>query len=111
MVPAESIPAVSDFAVADCKTAATAGVLHYDRRVGLVRAVRDIQRDEVVAAVPGFELASVRPGQKIYISTRVGSVRVQREVEAVQAASDGRRLFVRAADGAVFAVPFPVDLQ
>jgi hypothetical protein len=56
----------------------------------------------VVAAPPAFAMATIRPGDRVIVSTRIGAVTIEREVTALQAAKLGEPLFVRADDGAVF---------
>lgn len=62
--------------------------------------VRIVPPDAAAQAAP------VRPGETISLTTRAGPVRVARDVEALQAARAGQRLFVRAADGTVMSVRY-----
>lgn len=60
------------------------------------------------AAHAGNDAAAeaVRPGQKLHVVTELGTVRVERDVEALQTARPGQRLFVRSADGQVFSIRY-----
>jgi flagella basal body P-ring formation protein FlgA len=94
--------AARDFEHADCPAKAPRAAFSYDARRGAARASRDIAAGEAVAALPAFALADVSPGQKLYVSVRVGPVVVEREVEALQSGRAGGRIFVKGSDGRVF---------
>lgn len=104
-IPAGAIVAVGDFERAACAKSDPA--FRYDARARAIRALRELKRGEVVEAPPASLLPTVRRGEHLVVSATVGPVVVQRDVEALQAASPGERLFVRAADGAVFSVLLP----
>ncbi len=101
------IPVAEDFARAACIDVANDHPLRYDRTMGAARALRVIQAGETLAAVPLSMLARVCPGQRLFVSTASGPVRVNREVQAIQASASGRPLFVRSGDGEIFSVPSP----
>jgi hypothetical protein len=109
--------AEGDFAGADDLTTVSCGAeaakpgFRYDEVSRLVRASRALEPGEVVPAVSPALLAGVRPGQRILLSTRIGAVTVDRQVEAVMAAPAGRPVFVRAEDGKIFAIPYPEAVQ
>jgi len=93
------------FAPADCTDAATrAGRL--DRARGEVRANRPIAAGEIVRAWLGSEADRVRSGDILSLNVEIGGVRIEREVEALQGASAGARLFVRAKDGQIFSARY-----
>jgi flagella basal body P-ring formation protein FlgA len=77
----------------------------YDRAAGTVRAIRDLSPGSIVAAVPVSLLATVRPGQRLAVTTSVGAATVTREVVALRAARSGEPVLVRGAQGGVFTVP------
>jgi len=58
------------------------------------------------AALPWRQPAAVRRGDHLRLATTAGPVRVERDVEALQAARNGQRLFVRAADGKTLSVVY-----
>lgn len=58
------------------------------------------------AAPPWRRPPAVRRGDHLRLATGAGPVRVERDVEALQAARDGQRLFVRAADGKTWSVRY-----
>ncbi len=101
---AGSVPSAQDLVPADCGAGKPAAAVRYDTGMRAVRMVRAVQPDEIVAEVPPAMMASISPGQKLYVMVQVSPVVVQREVEALQPANPGQKLFVRAADGKVFSV-------
>lgn len=112
-LPAGAIAVSTDFAPSACGARASiwAGALRYDANVGAMRASRDIAAGEVAPAMPSFAVAAIRPGQTLYLSTRIGDVIVERGVEAVQVGHPGGRVFVRAKTGPAFSVPTPEGRQ
>jgi len=105
-VAAGAIPTVDDLAPATCEAGPAGEAFRYDPAAKAVRATRDLAPGETVAAVPRFAIAGVRPGQRLFLKTRVGPVVVEREVEALQPARPGGQLFVRSLDGAIFPARF-----
>ena len=102
-VAAGAVPAEQDLTPAACGAEPSLDhTLRYDTRIGMVRAARDLKAGETVISPPAFALAQVTAGQRLHVRAQVGSVTVQRDVEAVRTARAGPRLFVRTADGAVF---------
>jgi len=59
-----------------------------------------------LGAVPWRRPAAVVRGDHLQLTTAAGPVRVAREVEALQPARSGQRLFVRAADGKTLSVVY-----
>jgi len=102
-VAAGAVPGEQDLVPTACGAEpAPAHTLRYDTRLGMVRAARDLKAGETVISPPTFALAQVTAGQRLHVRAQVGSVTIQRDVEAVRTARAGPRLFVRTADGAVF---------
>ena len=99
-------PTAADFEPATCE--ATSVAFHYDAAAGVARAARDLGVGEIVIAPPVAVLAAVRPGQTMRLRAHVGPVVVERAVEVVRPSAGGRPLFVKAADGKVFAAPAPI---
>jgi hypothetical protein len=110
-IAAGAYPLKEELASEPCGETKPPVALLYEPSSRFVRAVRAIDEGDVVAAVPPAYLADVRPGQKVTLSAHVGSVAIEREVEAVQPGRAGGRLFVRGADGKAFAVPYPGDVK
>lgn len=106
---AGSVPAAPDLAAADCGDSKPERVTRYDAAMRAVRMTRAVQAGEIIAEIPSSMMASITPGQKLYVSVRVGPVIVQREVEALQPANPGQKLFVRATDGQVMSVLYSGD--
>lgn len=106
-----TVPTADDLVAADCGEAKHGSVVRYDGQMRAVRLARNVQANEIVDAVPSAMLASISPGEKLYVNILVSPVVVQREVEALQPAYPGQKLFVRAADGKVFSVLYPGDAK
>ena len=106
-IPAGSVATVDGFKPTTCDGAHLSRAFGFSASTRSVRTVRDLQSGERVASVPLSELAAVLPGERLYVTTRVGAVRIEREVKTIQPAATGQSLFVRADDGSVFSVPGP----
>lgn len=104
-LPSGAIAAARDFAPASCERNQAMTALRHDSATGLVRTGRDLQIGDHVAMVPSSELAAILPGERLYLSTQVGPVRIDRQVEAVQPAAQGQAVFVRGDAGPAFSVP------
>jgi hypothetical protein len=101
---AGAVPSAEDFAAADCGAHPPVPAVRYDANMRAARLTRGLAQGEIIAGIPSSMMASVSPGQKLYVTVQAGPVLVQREVEALQPANPGRKLFVRAADGKVMSV-------
>lgn len=97
----------SQFAPVACGAKIAATALHYDPQARAARASRDLQAGEIVPGAPLAVLADVRPGQKLYLRSKIGVVTVERAVLVVQPSAEGRPLFVKASDGSIFGAPAP----
>lgn len=106
-VPVGSSAAERDLEPAPCDNEHPEAPWRYDPALHTARMLRDLHPGETVATVPAFALARVRPGERLFVSSQVGAVHVEREVRAVQPGRTGGQLFVRTADGAVFPAPSP----
>jgi flagella basal body P-ring formation protein FlgA len=78
----------------------------YDAALGIARLARPVAQGEIVRAAPEFGASMIRPGDVLELVSAAGSVRIERDVEALQAARPGQRLFVRAHDGQVISVRY-----
>lgn len=99
-IAAGAVPARADFVEAACPADAP-GLLRYDPQARAMRALRDIQAGETIAAVPAGALPDVRPGESLFLVAHVGTAIVEREVTATQPGRRGQPIFVRTADGRV----------
>lgn len=104
-LPARSAPRPGDLHPAECPANPASG-FRYDKLLRTVQTLRDLAPGDVVRGPPSFAVPDVRPGDVAVLVARVGPVTVRREVRALQPARPGQRLFVQAADGEVFSVPF-----
>jgi hypothetical protein len=73
--------------------------------------IRPIRRATAPAAMPIYPApsmtpAAVRVGDVLNLSVSVGSIRIQRQVTAMQPARPGQRLFVRSAEGRLWSVRY-----
>jgi len=101
-----AVPTAGDFTAVACGDAKAVAAVRYDAAMQAARLSRALRPGDVIAAVPPSLMAGIVPGDKLYIQVHVGPVVVQREVEALQPASPGQKLFVRSADGEVMSVRY-----
>lgn len=94
------------FAAAACPERGVRRAFRYDAARGVTQTIRRIHAGEIVPFFAGFDSRSVMPGDRLTLVTMAGPVTVQREVEAMQSAHDGQKLFVRSKDNEVFAVRY-----
>jgi hypothetical protein len=106
-LPAQSIASADAFIATSCAEPPPSNVFRYVVQTRSVRLRRDLKAGERVGIVPAGDLASVLPGQQLFLAASVGPVRIERAVEAVQPAAAGQSLFVRTDDGSVFSAPGP----
>lgn len=93
----------------DGVTEATCGVrprpaLQYDARVGLVRAARDLNEGDLIAAPPKDAIALIAPEQAMYLQTTIGVVTLQRQVTTVRPVRKDATAIVKTGDGSIIAV-------
>jgi hypothetical protein len=106
-LPAGAIPVSGNFQRVDCPSPkGVAAAFRYDRVQGSSQLSRSIAEGEVVPVFPEFEMSLVHPGQALTMVVLVGANRIERRVEALQAARPGQRLFVRSADGQILSVRY-----
>lgn len=89
-----------------CPDRRLASAFRYDESRRSIRLSRPLARGDIVPAYPEFALAAVRSGDRLTLISVAGPVRIERQVEALQAARAGERLFVRSPDGQVFAARY-----
>lgn len=102
-LPAGTYIVRADVNEVDCSAARGDARLRYD-----AAARAPYARDQVAAGsyLGALRLDADRPvaqGTAMLLRTRVGPVTIEREVVSIQAGRGGKRLFVRAEDGAAFA--------
>jgi hypothetical protein len=104
---ANVIVAKADFASGVCGSheASSARTYRLDAATGAVRLTRGLRAGEAAPFLTSAQLAAVLPGQALFVSAKVGPVRVERRVQAVQPSPAGHAVFVKADDGAVFSAP------
>ena len=107
-VSADDTPVFADFSRVECPRPAPAAAFRYDRAQGASRVSRAIVKGEVVPMFPEFGEEGVRPGQQLLLIVLAGANRIERRVEALQAARPGERLFVRSESGQVFAARYEI---
>lgn len=95
-------------APADC-TPARLPALRYDRRSGLVIASEPIAAGVSLGRLRLDPRAVVARGQALLLRAHVGPAVIERRVEVVQGGRSGERLFVRGANGQVFAAKLVME--
>lgn len=103
---AGSIPRTDSFERVACPDGKPDNPYRHDAALGVARLSRPIAQGDIVRPWPEFGIAMVRPGDRLEMVSAAGPVRVERDVEALQAARPGQRLFVRARDGQVLSVRY-----
>jgi hypothetical protein len=102
----DSVPDAVDFEPAACAAYRAAPAYRYDSAAHITRAARVLMPGELVGAYPEFGADIVRPGQILKLIAQSGAVRIVREVQAIQLARPGERLFVKSSDGQVFSARY-----
>jgi len=111
-VETNAIPRSDSFESAACPAGNMAmNAFRYDRALDVSRAARAIAASEIVRAYPEFGDHIVLPGQTLRLVAASGPIRVEREVEALQPARPGQRLFVKSADGEILSVVYEESTQ
>lgn len=105
-VVANATPTPRSFSPAPCN-GEVRKALWFDAHDKVMRARRALRVGEVLAAPATSALAGVSSGDPLVIEAKVGPVRVQRRLLALQPARPGENLFARTADGSVIAIPYP----
>jgi flagella basal body P-ring formation protein FlgA len=103
---AGSVPQAANFVPVKCPPLRPAATFHYDRMQGSSRLSRSVAQDETVPLFPEFDLNLAQPGQKLRMIILLGAVRIERQVEALQTARPGQKLFVRSSDGQVLSARY-----
>lgn len=100
------VPVARDVSPAACPADPGALPLRYDPAAKALRATRDLSVGETLPPTP-FALPTIRAGDRLVLAARIGAVTVERQVIALQLGQAGAPVFVKAADGTVFAATFP----
>lgn len=108
-VPEGGIVTPANAEETSCETSHAPALLRYDRDAGVVRAGASLAAGAFLGRVALPDAPMVARGDALAIVSRVGPVEVRRSVTALQSLRHGTRLFVRAEDGTIFAVPAPAD--
>jgi hypothetical protein len=101
-----AIPLSEQFAPADCPAAPGEGAFHYDRASGTTTLARAVAQGEIVPVYPEYGADMIHPGQMLHLVVVAGAARIERQVEALQPARPGQRLFVKSADGKILSVRY-----
>jgi hypothetical protein len=88
-----------------CNAPLPASAFRYDRARQAVLTTRALLPGEPVRRFTDAQDASVNPGDQMILTVGIGPVRVQRQVEALQHARAGQKLFVKTQDGEIMAIP------
>jgi hypothetical protein len=106
LLAAGAIPLSEQFAPVECPAAPARDAFHYDRASGITTLARPLGAGDIVPSYPEYGVAMVHPGEMLKLVVAVGPVRIERNVEAMQPARPGQRLFVKSADGQVLSVRY-----
>jgi hypothetical protein len=102
----DSVPLSENFAVVDCPPIKPAAAFRHDSMQGSSRLSRPVAQNEIVPLFPEFGLKLVQPGQMLRLTILSGAARIERQVEVLQVARPGQKLFVRSSDGQVLSVRY-----
>jgi hypothetical protein len=105
-VEAGAVAVGGNFTPAACSEHQVSVAFRYDAVSRASHAVRALMPRDIVRVYAGYGSAAVEPGEKRQFVVHIGDVTIAREVEALQQARAGQRLFVRSEDGAVFAASY-----
>ncbi len=94
-----------DVTPAACDPASPTGPVRYSREDGSTRAAADLAVGTYMGRLSARAPAEVTRGSGLTIVSSIGAVTIRREVEALQPARRGGRLFVRDEDGEIFSLP------
>lgn len=94
------------FEVQGCPDQSMRRTFRYDGIRRTVLTTRALVAGEVVRSFAGAEEVGITSGDQVMLRAGAGPIVVERQVEALQSARPGERLFVRTAEGAVFAISF-----
>ena len=92
-----------------CEAAPIRGLVSFDRRSGVARALSALPAGTPLGRLSVAEAPAVGAGDKLTLVSTVGPVRIQRAVVALQPGRNGGRVFVKAADGEVLSAPVAAE--
>ena len=101
-----AIPRSEQFAIVACPPARADAAFHDDSASHATTLARAIAPGEIVAAYPEYGVDMIHPGQSLRLVVVAGAARIERQVEALQPARPGQRLFVKGADGEILSVRY-----
>ncbi len=94
------------FAPASCPQTPVPVVFRYDRQRKATFVATAVARDQIVRSYVDFDAEMIEPGQTLRLVVSYCAARIEREVQAMQGARLGHRLFVRSADGTILSVRY-----
>lgn len=103
---AGAVPRAANFEAVVCPQEKIARAFAYDHVHGCTHAIRAIAAGDIVPAYPEFVRGGIEPGQTLQLVISNGPVRIAREVQAMQAAKSGQKLFVKTDDGQILSVRY-----
>ncbi|WP_444854797.1 flagella basal body P-ring formation protein FlgA [Sphingosinicella sp.] len=102
----------SDLTATPCTGRGDDGALvRVDRAAGALRAAQSLPGGAYLGRLTLPSPPDVERGQALTVVSAVGPVRIERQVIALQNGRDGRRAFVRDAEGQIFAAPLSVTSE
>lgn len=94
----------SALAPSTCSSEGAPPPLSFDRMNRVIRATSDIAQGTALGALQAPQQA-FDAGDELSLFISVGSVRIERQVEAIQPGQAGQNIFVREANGDVLSAP------
>jgi len=107
-LPANAVISAADLIAVPCRAGAPRAPLRYDRAGGVLVAASALPVGTYLGAIAPLADRAIAKGSALILRSSAGPVVIERTVTAMQSGHAGGRLFVRDADGRVFAVPLAV---
>lgn len=110
-LPVGAVLTVDDVRPVACRTMSGRAPLRYDRVRGVAVVGTPVAAGHYLGRVMPTSKGRVEQGARLTLRATVGPVTVERAVVAMQPGRAGRRVFVRDAEGRIFAVMLAMDGQ
>ncbi|MES2442132.1 MAG: hypothetical protein V4574_04825 [Pseudomonadota bacterium] len=108
-VPAGAPLAAADLTAVACRDDAARAPLRYDRAGGVPVTAAAIAQGTYLGHVVALAEGRVAKGESLTLRSTAGPVTIERAVVAMQPGRSGGRVFVRDAEGKVFAAPLALE--
>jgi flagella basal body P-ring formation protein FlgA len=105
-IAANVFPDAASFESVACAATQVVPAFDHDATAQITRTARILLPGEIVPLYPEFGADIIRPGETLQLVARSGAVRIVRQVQALQSARSGERLFVKSNDGQIFSARY-----